>query len=157
MRHAQGRCRIPIKQRIQHRLGCFTTLFQDGKMLEQQGQLDLGFQDIGLASLARAKLRVRDLKKLSEQLHLFMMNLDRLLRKKQIVVGLLQAGYQFPLLHTDRLLSHVCRTAGDFTLEPEFAGEWKTLRETEDRVVRLRGLEGLRDIPQLEGQNWVIQ
>ena len=86
-----------------------------------------------------------------------MMNLDRLLREKQIVVGLLQAGDQFPFLRADRLLGHVGRTAGDFAFEPEFAGKGEILRETEDMVLRPRDIEGLRDIPQLEGQNWVIQ
>ena len=126
-------------------------------MLELQGQFDLGLEDIGLVSLARTELRVRNFHKLPEQLHLFMMNLDRLLHEKQIVVGLLQAGDQFPFLRMDRLLGHVSRTAGDFAFEPEFAGKGETLRETENTVARLRDIEGLWDIPQLERQDRVVQ
>ena len=117
----------------------------------------MGLEDIGLASLARTELRVRNLQKLSEQLHLFMMNLDRLLREKQIVVGLLQAGDQFPFLRADRLLGHLGRTARDFAFEREFSGKREILRETEDTVLRLRDIEGAGDIKQFDEQSWVIQ
>jgi hypothetical protein len=126
-------------------------------MLEQQGQLDLGLEDISLASLARTELRVRNLHKLSDQLHLFMMNLDRLLREEQIVVGLLEAGDQLPFLRTDRLLGHLGRTTRHIAFEREFAGKGKILRETEDIVLRLHDVEVLGKIPQLDGQDWVIQ
>ena len=126
-------------------------------MLEQQGQLDLGLEDISLASLARTELRVRDLHKLSDQLHLFMMNLDRLLREEQIVVGLLEAGDQLPFLRTDRLLGHLGRTTRHIAFEREFAGKGKILRETEDIVLRMHDVEVLWKIPQLDGQDWVIQ
>jgi hypothetical protein len=86
-----------------------------------------------------------------------MMNLDRLLGEKEIVVSLLEAGDQLPFLRTDRLFGHICRTARHVAFERELAGKGKILRETEDRVVRLRGLEGLRDIPQLDGQDRIVQ
>ena len=125
-------------------------------MLEQQGQLDLGLEDIGLASLADTELCVRNLHELSEQLHLFMMNLDGLLREKQLVVRLFQAGDQFPFLRTDRLLGHIGRTARHVAFERAFAGERKALRETYDGVVRSCDIERLGGIPKLEGQDWIL-
>ena len=41
--------------------------------------------------------------------------------------------------------------------EREFSGKGKILRETEDIVLRLREVEVLGVIPQLDGQGWVIQ
>ena len=76
---------------------------------------------------------------------------------EQIVVGLLQAGDQFPFLRTDRLLGHLGRTARHVAFEREFAGTGEILRETEDTVLRLRDVEGLGDIKQVDGQGWVIQ
>jgi hypothetical protein len=94
---------------------------------------------------------------LSEQLDLFMMNLDRLVCEEQIVVGLLEAGDELPFLSTDRLLGHLGRTTRYVAFEREFAGKGEILRETEDTVLRLRDVEGLGDIKQRDGQGGVIQ
>ena len=81
-------------------MGSLPTLFQDGKFLVKHGKFHLGFEDIDLTSLARTEPRVGYFKKLFEQMNLLMMNLDRLIRKKQVVVDLRETGDQLPVLRS---------------------------------------------------------
>ncbi len=62
---------IPIQERVEHSLSRLSTLFQDWKILVEQGQFNLGLEDIDLAALpCAAELRVCNLKKLLEQINL---------------------------------------------------------------------------------------
>ena len=123
----------------------------------QHRQLDLSLEDIGLCSLSGSELRVRNLDELSEQFNLFMMNLYRFVRKKQVVVSLLETGDQLPFFPMQRLFGHLGRPTRDFAFQGQLAREWKILRETEDAVVCPRDVEGLREIPQVHGEDGVVQ
>src|SRR6185437_7191176 len=102
-------------------------LLQNGKLLVQHRQLDLSLEHIGLRSFSSPELRVRNLEELPEQFSLFMMNLDRLVREKQIVVGLLEAGDQLSFLRAQPLLGYLGRPTRDFAFQGQLAREREIL------------------------------